>query len=88
MSDQRDRFTPGPWDVYVTAGLYSIQHLHADKRVEDIAHSIADEHNARLIAAAPALLAALREARELMMTHQFLDAYATIDAALALAGGG
>jgi len=78
-------YAPGvmtPWDVIAPGPCITI--------ATDLT-----EANARLIAAAPSLLAALREAREYIARNSGwtnLDKHkamlATIEAALALAGGG
>lgn len=87
-----DRFTPGPWrtggDEW-TGRVFSNTGEVA-KAYGGSGHE--QQANARLIAAAPSLLAALREARELLdrigcQCKACLRAVHNADAALALAGG-
>ncbi len=59
--------TPGPWNWHAPLPSQGIKHFMVHEKVGDIAevynwdHTKASEANARLIAAAPDLLAALQE---------------------------
>jgi hypothetical protein len=71
--------TPGPWNCYFDEG-WNLRHEVTDERIP---FSTA---NARLIAATPDLLAALKRAEYLVTGQEYLDALAVIRAALAKAG--
>lgn len=66
MSEENNavRHTPGPWVVDVWCGEFHVETREGDTIVELLDQSEQGEANARLIAAAPDLLAAARAAVE------------------------
>lgn len=86
-------FTPGPWETL----SFSQHELQTDfamvkigKRVPMVGYSDEDKANARLIAAAPDLLAALRGLRDAFLGTSVevqADAMRAARAAIAKAGG-
>lgn len=76
--------TPGPWDYRkLPSGAYIVFHTY-DKPT---AGFIYQEPNARLIAAAPDMLEALKQAHAMIHDHDFGGAIITIEDAIAKAEG-
>lgn len=92
-----NKFTPAPWrvgDKYQT-DIYAARAGHAIARTVNPQHEGECEANARLIAAAPDLLAAATVALALIKDHwieehgqrQVGDAWGALESAIAKAGG-
>lgn len=66
------KHTPGPWEIwpFKHAGAYSVSPVGKTDAEDVVADKIHNESNARLIAAAPELLEALRETLESLRVWQ------------------